>query len=215
MILEVKNLCIGYEGEGLKSNINFQVNVGDFVSIVGENGEGKSTLMKTLLSLIKPISGEFIYGNGVLPTDIGYMSQSSSIPDDFPTTVEEVVMSGLVAKMGLRPFYNKEDKEKTDKVLNKLDLYELKNKSFKDLSGGQKQRTLLARILIDDKKILFLDEPTSALDEKVKLEFYDIVTKLNKEEKLTIIMISHDIESARKCSTHLLTIAKEVKYEHI
>lgn len=212
MILEVKDLQIGYDGDVLKSNINFSVNSGDFVSIVGENGEGKSTLMKTLLSLIKPISGEIIYADDVKKTEIGYMSQSSNIPEDFPTTVNEVVMSGLIAKMGLRPFYNNEDKEKTNKALKKLDLLELKNKSFKDLSGGQKQRALLARILVDEKKILFLDEPTSALDEKVKNEFYDIVTKLNKEEKLTIIMISHDIESAKKCSTHILTVGKEVTY---
>lgn len=212
MLLEVKNLKIGYDREGIKSNINFSVDAGDFLSIVGENGEGKSTLMKTLLNIIKPISGDIIFDNSISKNTIGYLSQNNNIPDDFPTTVKEIILSGFVGNMGLRPIYNKLENDKVDEILNKLDMIDYKNKSFSDLSGGQKQRVLLARILVSDKKILFLDEPTSALDEKIKLEFYELISRLNKNEKLTIIMIIHDSEIAKKYSNHILYMKNEAEF---
>ena len=108
--MEAKNLSVGYEGEAACENISFTVNPGDYLCIVGENGSGKSTLMKTILGLVKPISGEIKTGDGLSRKEIGYLPQQTIVQKDFPASVKEIVLSGCQARVGLRPFYNKEEK---------------------------------------------------------------------------------------------------------
>ncbi|MBP5342512.1 ABC transporter ATP-binding protein [bacterium] len=204
-----KNLSIGYDNSIVVDNLSFEVNSGDYLAIVGENGVGKSTLIKTILGLIKPMSGEIEFSNGLKRTDIGYLPQQTNIQKDFPASVLEVVLSGNVSKMGFRPFYNNEEKEKARKCLEKMELRDIEKKSYRDLSGGQQQRVLLARALCATEKILLLDEPVSSLDPKGTIDMYSIIRELNSAGT-TIIMISHDLNSAIKDANKVLHIGHNI-----
>ncbi len=204
-----ENLSIGYEGKIVFDNINFTIKEGDYLCILGENGTGKSTLMKTLLGLQKPIGGKIIINKGELKNSMGYLPQQTAIQRDFPTSVYEVVLSGCLARQGFSPFYNKREKALAFESLEKMEILSLAKKSYRELSGGQQQRVLLARALCATKKMLLLDEPVAGLDPKATKEMYDLVKRLNQEEKITIIMISHDLESALENATHILYLGKD------
>ncbi len=195
MILDVKNLTIGYENDVVLNNISFALEEGDFVVIVGKNGAGKSTLIKGILGLIKIKSGEITLGNDLNKNQIGYMPQEVNVDKNFPASVYEIVLSGRVNRMGYRPFYNKEDKKRAEEVIDILKINDIKNKSFQELSGGQRQKVLLARSLCATDKLLILDEPSNNLDATSRGEFYNILEYLNKELNISIMMISHDNES--------------------
>ena len=201
--IDVKDVSTGYEGIPLTKHINFKVEKGDYLCIVGENGAGKSTLMKTLLRLQPVIKGEITYSDELGKNEIGYLPQQTLIQRDFPASVWEIVLSGNLAKTGLRPFYNSEEKKRAKDCLKKLDACDLRKQTFRNLSGGQQQRVLLARALVATSKIILLDEPVSGLDAKVTEEMYSLVEKLNKDG-ITIIMISHDIKTAVKYASHIL-----------
>ena len=207
-----KNLAIGYDGKALLKNINFSVESGDYLCIIGENGSGKSTLMRTLLNLQQPISGKILYGAGVKSDEIGYLPQQTVIQKDFPASVREIVLSGCQNRVGMRPFYNKSEKKRASEMMEKLQIINLENRCYRELSGGQQQRVLLARALCATKKILLLDEPVSGLDPKVTEEMYRLIEKINCEDKITIIMISHDIKTAINYASHILHIGDEIFY---
>jgi len=200
------NLKPGYEGKAVTGEINFEVNKGDYLCILGENGAGKSTLMKTLLHLVNPISGDIVYGDGIKAYEIGYLPQQTDVQKDFPASCFEIVLSGNLAKKGLFSFYNKADRELTRVNMEKLMVWDLRKKSYRDLSGGQQQRILLARALCATQKLLLLDEPVTGLDPKVTVEFYKLLKDLNNEG-VTIIMVSHDLHAAVEYSSHILHIA--------
>lgn len=202
-----RNLTLGYEGEAVAENISFEVNKGDYLCIVGENGTGKSTLMKTLLNLNTPIAGDIETGDGLLSHEIGYLPQQTVVQKDFPATVQEIVLSGTLPGYGSRLFYSREQKKLANDNMEKMAISELKNRSYRKLSGGQQQRVLLARALCATSKLLLLDEPVTGLDPKATEEFYRLIASLNKEG-ISIIMISHDIEAALKYATHILHIDK-------
>ena len=206
MLIEVKNLSLGYEKENIIDNISFSVNKGDFIIVVGKNGAGKSTLIKGILGLIKPKGGSIIFEDGLNQKLIGYMPQETKVDQAFPASVYEIVLSGRINKMGHRPFYNKEDKEKANEALKILNISNIKNKSFCELSGGQRQKTLLARSLCATDKLLILDEPSNNLDNTSREEFYLLLMKLNKELGITIIMISHDLDIDKMLGNKLLKI---------
>ena len=206
MLFEVKDLTLGYEKENIIENISFVVENKDFIIVVGKNGAGKSTLIKGILGLIKPKSGKIIFGDGLKKNLIGYMPQETKVDQAFPASVKEIVLSGRINKMGLRPFYNKEDKEKANEVMNILNISNIKNKSFADLSGGQRQKVLLARSLAATDKLLILDEPSNNLDNTSREEFYLLLMKLNKELGISIIMISHDSDLDKVLGNKILRI---------
>lgn len=207
-----KNLAIGYDGKVLLKDINFSVNSGDYLCIIGENGSGKSTLMKTLLNLQQPIYGKIMFGAGVKSKEIGYLPQQTVIQKDFPASVREIVLSGCQNCVGMRPFYNRSEKKRASEMMEKLQITNLENRCYRELSGGQQQRVLLARALCATKKILLLDEPVSGLDPKVTEEMYRLIEKINGEDKITIIMISHDIKAAMNYASHILHIGEEIFY---
>lgn len=202
--LTVKNLSVGYENRVVAENIDFIVNKGDYLCIVGENGSGKSTLMNTLLGLKTPTSGEIVFGDGLKRNEIGYLPQQTAVQRDFPASVYEVVLSGCVGKNGWRPFYSGADKALAKENIEKMGITELANRCYRELSGGQQQRVLLARALCATKKILLLDEPVAGLDPRVTVEMYHTIAQLNTDG-VTIIMISHDI-AAVKYASHVLHI---------
>lgn len=206
MLFEVKNLSLGYEKEKIIDNISFCVNEKDFIIVVGKNGAGKSTLIKGILGLIKPMEGEIIFDSSLNRKLIGYMPQETKVESSFPASVMEIVLSGRINKMGFRPFYNKEDKEKAIEALKILNVYDIKDKSFCDLSGGQRQKVLLARSLCATDKLLILDEPSNNLDNTSREEFYLLLMKLNKELGISIIMISHDADIDKMLGNKVLRI---------
>jgi len=210
-LLTVKNLTVGYGSQIVASGISFVVNAGDYLCIVGENGSGKSTLMKTLLNLQRPVSGEIIRGDDLRENEIGYLPQQTIVQRDFPASVKEIVLSGRQGKMGLRPFYNAEDKAIAAGNMERMGITGLSDKCYRELSGGQQQRVLLARALCAAEKILLMDEPVSGLDPVVTAQMYELIEKLNKEG-VTIIMISHDVNEVIKYASHILHIGKNVSF---
>ena len=150
--LECKNLTLGYGTKTVIENLSFEVNKGDYLCILGENGSGKKTLMKTILRLLKPLSVTISTGDGLLPDEISYLPQQTEVQRDFPASVYEIVLSGCQSRCGKRPFYNKEEKQLAVAAMEKLGITHLAKKCYRELSGGQQQRTLLARALCAAQK---------------------------------------------------------------
>lgn len=205
-LLTAENLSVGYEGKSVAEKISFTVNSGDYLCIIGENGAGKSTLMKTILSLKAPLSGKLKTDKSLLKGRIGYLPQQTEVQKGFPATTFEIVLSGFVSKRGLCPFYSKAQKRQALEWLGRLEIEELKNKSYKKLSGGQQQRVLLARALCAADRLVLLDEPTAGLDPFVTKSMYSLISSLNRENAMTVIMITHDLEAALRDSSHILQI---------
>lgn len=203
-----ENASLGYDGKPIVTDLSFTVNAGDYLCIVGENGSGKSTLMKTILNLTAPLAGA-IRMEGLRPTEIGYLPQQTQVQRDFPASVQEIVRSGFQGQCGLRPFYTREEKAVAAQNLERLGLGGFERRCYRELSGGQQQRVLLARALCATRKCLLLDEPVSGLDPKAAAQMYEIIRQLH-QEGITIIMISHDLESALNHATHVLHIGKEL-----
>ena len=138
-LLTIQNLTLGYDSQAIVENLNFSVNTGDYLCIVGENGSGKSTLMRTLLHLQAPMSGEIRMGDGLKKNEIGYLPQQTIVQKDFPASVREIVRSGCLARCGLRPFYNAEEKRLAEESMERMGITGLANRCYRELSGGQQQ----------------------------------------------------------------------------
>jgi len=204
MLLNVKKLCLSYDGKKILSDVSFCVKKGDFLVIFGENGSGKSSLIKAVLGLKQAKSGSIEYC-GINKHEIGYLPQASAVQHDFPASVYEVVLSGCLNKTGLRPFYTKKEKQLADENMKLLNIYDKKNEPFGNLSGGQKQRTLLARALCSAGKMILLDEPVTGLDPAAAADFYEMIDKINKSG-IAVIMVSHDVHAALSIASHVLNI---------
>lgn len=195
------DLSIGYEGHPVLEHINFVLEPSDYLCILGANGSGKSTLMKTILGLQPPLSGSITLENS---KEIGYLPQQTAMQKDFPASVYEVVQSGCLASCGLRPFYSKVEKQRAHDAMAQLGLTSLAKRCYRELSGGQQERVLLARALCTTRKMLLLDEPASGLDPEITAELYTLLGNLNQQEKVTIIMISHDLSASFTYATKIL-----------
>lgn len=205
-----QDLCVGYDGKAVLQDLSFAVFSGDYLCIVGENGSGKSTLMKTILGLQQPVRGRILTLDGLRKNEIGYLPQQTQVQKDFPASVREIVLSGCQGRCGSRLFYNKEEKQLAADAMEKMQIAQLAKRCYRELSGGQQQRVLLARALCATRKMLLLDEPVSGLDPKVTAEMYALIEKLNREDGITVIMISHDIAAAVKYASHILHIGDAV-----
>ncbi len=191
-LISAKNLTLAYDGKEVVHNLSFSVEQGDYICIIGENGSGKSTLTKALLGLIAPVSGTVEYGDGLKSSETGYLPQQTDVQKDFPASVYEIVMSGCLNSTGIFPFFNSRHKKRVVYALKKLDIENIKNHCYQQLSGGQQQRVLLARAVCATDKLLILDEPAAGLDPVITTKFYETISLLNKEENITIVMVSHD-----------------------
>lgn len=205
--LKCENVSLGYEGRTVTEGLDFEVNAGDYLCIVGENGTGKSTLIKALLGLKEPMEGKISFGSGLKQNEIGYLPQQTPVQKDFPASVREIVLSGTLGKMGLRPFYSKKEKATAAEKMEKLGVTQFADRCYRELSGGQQQRVLLARALCAAGKLILLDEPVAGLDPKVTREMYELINDLNKRDGITVIMVSHDIAAAVKYASHILHVS--------
>ena len=208
--LSCRHLSVGYEGRTVLQDLNFEVCPGDYLCIVGENGSGKSTTVKTLLGLQPPLAGSIHTGDGLKRNEIGYLPQQTFIQKDFPASVEEIVLSGCQGRRGFRPFYSTKEKQLAIAALHKMRIEHLSKRCYRELSGGQQQRVLLARALCATRKVLLLDEPVAGLDPKAAAEMYNLIEALNHQDGITILMISHDIAAALHYASHILHIGETI-----
>ena len=202
-LISCHNLTLGYDGNIAVTNVNFDVEQGDYFCIVGENGSGKSTLIKGILGLLKPMSGKIEFCN-IKQSDIGYLPQQTLVQKDFPANVFEVVLSGCLNRHSFLPFYSKKDKERATYNMDILGIGSLKKRAYRALSGGQQQRVLLARALCATERLILLDEPVSGLDPIMTSDMYGLIRKLNLDHNITVIMVLHDMKSAVEYGSKIL-----------
>ena len=205
-LIQCKNVSLAYDGTVVAEQIDFSVRRGEYLCIVGENGSGKSTLVKGLLGLMNPISGTIEYGDGLTRQDIGYVPQQTNVQRDFPASVREVVLSGTIGRGGRSLFYTPEQKKTAARAMERLGIRNLEKCCFRELSGGQQQRVRLARALCAAGQLLLLDEPTTGLDPMVSGDFYGLIEELNRQNGITVIMVSHDMGPSLRSATHVLHI---------
>ncbi|MFW3146472.1 MAG: metal ABC transporter ATP-binding protein [Thermoplasmatota archaeon] len=203
--IEIRGLTAGYDGEAILKDVDLEIDHGEFFGLIGPNGGGKSTLLKVILGLIKPMQGRVrIYGE---PPEkgrrhVGYVPQYTTFDKDFPITVMNVAMMGRRRNKGLRPFYSPKDKEAAIKALEEVGMWEFRRKQINELSGGQKQRVYIARALAMDPRVLLLDEPTASIDAKMEESIYKLLREINRDR--TIVLVTHDIGVI---SSHVDTVA--------
>ena len=206
ILLACRDASLGYEGKAVWEHLDFQVRRGDYICIVGENGSGKSTLLKSLLGLLRPLSGRIERGAGLKGGAIGYLPQQTRAQKDFPATVTEVVRSGFLGAGGHRLLYTPAQKATALLNMGKLGVLELKDRCYRELSGGQQQRVLLARAMCAAGELLILDEPVTGLDPAAAQDLYRTLDYLNKTEGIAIVMVTHDMENALRCAGHILYV---------
>ncbi|HAN74374.1 MAG TPA: ABC transporter [Planktothrix sp. UBA8407] len=204
-VIRLKEVWAGYDSqEPILEDINLTVNELDFIGLIGPNGGGKTTLIKVLLGLLKPLKGDVkIMGNSVTKGRryLGYVPQILEFDRNFPVRVDEVVRMGRLGNRHLFQPYTKKDEEIVIQALEKVEMLDLRNRAIGELSGGQRQRVFIARALASQPQILLLDEPTASVDPKMCGNIYELLLKLN--EYMTILMITHDIN---KMSSYVKTI---------
>ncbi|WP_349947771.1 metal ABC transporter ATP-binding protein [Lacrimispora sp. BS-2] len=211
-LIQCSHVDFGYENQDAVVDVTMDVNPGEYVCIVGENGSGKSTLMKGLLGLLKPTNGVISVSDELKKSGIGYLPQQTAAQKDFPATVYEVVLSGCLSRRGIWPFYSGMEKRLAVQNMERLGIKALAGKCYRELSGGQQQRTLIARALCATDKLLIMDEPITGLDPSAITEFYEIIRKLNREEGVAILMVSHDIANVVKQADKILHLKREVLF---
>lgn len=193
-MIELQNVSFSYGLVPVLQQINFSVEEGEFLGIVGPNAGGKSTMLKLILGLIKPQTGT-VSVLGKKPnqqrTQIGYVPQYPGFARDFPITVEQAVLLGRLGASKQFGRYNAADYKAVQNALHELEAQDLAQRPISALSGGQLQRILLARALVSEPKILILDEPTANIDMRIESDIFDHLRELNK--RLTILVVSHDI----------------------
>ena len=198
-VFEVKNLFYSANNQSILEEISLTILPGDYCAIIGPNGGGKTTLIRILLGLQKPTSGSLkLFGQDLKQFKrwykVGYVPQrSAQLDQNFPATVLEVVKMGRIAKQKLFQRYTKEDYAAIENAMLKMDVTKIQNKLIGELSGGQRQRVMIARALASQPEVLILDEPNTGVDVISQQRFYKLLKELNREEKMTIIFITHDI----------------------
>jgi zinc transport system ATP-binding protein len=219
-ILEIQDVSFSYGDSEVLKNINLAIHKGDYIGLVGGNCTGKTTLLKIILGLLKPDSGNIkLFGQDSKSfkdwSKIGYVPQKVTNFDvNFPATVEEVVLMGRFGRLGLFHKTTDHDLKKVDEALEHVDMLDHKHKIIGDLSGGQQQRVFIARALAGEPEIIFLDEPTVGVEKDIRDEFYALLRKLNRELNLTVVLVTHDIESVAHEAMHIACIDRTLVFHN-
>lgn len=203
-LLKCSNITLGYGSKNIVNNFNYTIHSGDYLSIIGRNGCGKTTFLRGLAGVLHPRAGKIELSSGLKRNQIGYLPQITVTQKDFPASVEEIVLSAFQGKSLLLPFYGKALRKRADECLEMTHATNLRKESFRELSGGQKQRVLLARALCAAERLLLLDEPVTGLDPESSQNMYNIIKDLHENKNMTIVMVTHDIDAARNNSTRIL-----------
>lgn len=208
ILLACRDLTLGYEQQALVEHLTLDIASGDYLCVMGENGSGKSTFLKSILGLLKPIRGEIIRSDALRLSGIGYLPQQTQSQKDFPATVKEIVLSGFLSARGFRFTYSAAELSAAMMHMGKLGILELQGRCYRELSGGQQQRVLLARALCAASKLLVLDEPVTGLDPAAAQDLYKTLRYLNEKEGIAVLMVTHDLNNALAEAKHVLHIGK-------
>jgi len=198
-LVAVRDVSFSYSQAPVLSHVTFNIRTGDFLAIIGPNGSGKTTLVKIILGLLEPSSGEVkIMGERINRFSdwerIGYVPQKATHIDPFfPVSVKEVVAMGLLSRKNQQRLSKKMEEATIRRALRQVWMEDFLNRRIGSLSGGQQQRVFIARAVVNRPLMLFLDEPTTGVDAETQEHFYDILDDLNKKEKITIVLITHEI----------------------
>lgn len=203
-LLKCRQLTLGYGNKDVVRDLDYDVNVGDYLCIVGRNGSGKTTFLRGLAGLLSPRSGSVDLCDGLRRNQIGFLPQITVVQKDFPATVEEIVLSAFQGKKFFMPFYGRAQRARAMESMALTRTESLAKSCFRELSGGQKQRVLLARALTAAERLLLLDEPVTGLDPESADSMYRIFADLHREKNMTIVMVTHDIEAAEKDASRVL-----------
>ena len=207
-LIVCRDASLGYEGQSVLAHLDLTIRAGDYLCIVGDNGSGKSTLLKSMLGLLRPLSGEIRLDESLRRGAIGYLPQQTRAQKDFPATVSEVVLSGFLSARGWKFFYTPAQKSQALQHMGKLGILELKDKCYRELSGGQQQRVLLARALCAARSLLILDEPITGLDPAAAQDLYKTLSYLNRKEGMAVVMVTHDLRAALRSARTVLHIGR-------
>ena len=202
-LIKCRQLTLGYGNKDLVRDLDYEVNVEDYLCIIGRNGSGKTTFLRGLAGLLSPKSGSIELCEGLKRSEIGYLPQMTVVQKDFPASVEEIVLSSFQGKHSLLPFYGRAQRERAMECMALTRTESLRKSCFRELSGGQKQRVLLARALCAAERLLLLDEPVTGLDPESSETMYRVIKDLHKNG-MTIVMVTHDVDAALDDATRVM-----------
>ena len=208
-VIKLENVTYGYNSDLVLEDISFKADQGDLLGIIGPNGAGKTSLFSLILGLLEgyqgkiTVFGEDIRNNRKILKKIGYIPQKNIIDQGFPATVEEIVSLGV---------FERKTKDKIISAIKIVGLLEQKHKRIGELSGGQQQRILIAKALVNEPQLLILDEPTTGIDLETQNKFYALLRKLNSENKITIILASHDLDAINKLANKIACVNRKMSF---
>ncbi|VDG21412.1 metal ABC transporter ATP-binding protein [Lactiplantibacillus mudanjiangensis] len=202
-LIAVQHLAIAFPNNPVFKDLNFTINQGDFLTVIGENGVGKTTLIRALLGLVKPTSGSINYYPSKKATKIGYVPQFRNLDQEYPLTIEDFV--GLNIR-GWLPWLTKAEHRQVNTAMSVTNVKKIKQRPLGMASGGEKQRAYLAQAIVEEPQLLILDESTASLDNEMKYELLDLVQNLNQTSNITVLFITHDLPLAQKYADHFLAL---------
>jgi zinc transport system ATP-binding protein len=199
-VISVQQLQFAYQTTQVLNQVNFSVNPGEFIGVIGPNGGGKTTLLKLIMGFLKPKEGTIrVFDEPAYSVAahrrLAYVPQSVRFDREFPISVQEVVLSGLLTHLPWYGFFNSSQRQAALEALDRVRLADYAQCSFGILSGGQAQRVLIARALVSKPELLLLDEPTASVDNQSEAEIYAILKELHAQH-MTILMVTHDLKAA-------------------
>lgn len=213
-IIKIEHLGVAYDDNVALRDVSLNIYAHDFVGIIGPNGGGKTTLVKAVLGLVRPTTGtiRFLHPDGTAATkmNIGYLPQYSSFDFRFPITVEEVVRMGFLANRGLTAHINKEQKAAAARVMERMELSDLRRRPISNLSGGQRQRVLMARALVNRPSLLILDEPSTYIDQQSEHRLYSLLERINSE--CAIMLVSHNLDAVHRIVKNIAVVNTTLTY---
>jgi ABC-type Mn2+/Zn2+ transport system ATPase subunit len=205
-IVELRDVAVGYNRHALLRGLNLQITRGSFTGLLGSNGSGKTTLLKTIAGILPPVSGEIRF---LPPAVLGYVPQRDQLDSIYLFSAFEVALMGVCGRVGAGRRIGHEEKERVHECLRQTGADGFARQRFAELSGGQKQRVLIARALAAQADFLLLDEPTAGIDPAATQAIMELLTRLHREQGLTIIMVNHDLPTVRKSAGHIIWVQNE------
>ncbi len=208
-MITFKNVSLGYGNNTILEQLNFNINKNDFIGIIGQNGSGKTTILKAITGTIKPKKGKIICNSDI---QLGYVIQRQYLDTIYPFSVKDITLMGRYGKIGVLRFPTRKDEQKVDEILELTGISHLKNKLYRELSGGQRQRVLIARALVSEPNVLLLDEPTNDLDLKGEEQILKLVQNIHTKFGITVILVSHTLLTVLNY-VHKIIFLKDKKLE--